>query len=1045
MPAPHPVNAAPPFPIRAAALAARVARTALLSVLLVPGALASGALLSGGAPDAFAAPADVGIDYDIVYVRYPRNGDAFNLEMPMGELPDLIERGADLVLLHPDGSEVVLVGCRDTSGWASYVAESGDVTGAGVPAASWPACSVQDPVVSYDGNWVYYAKYVNVNAASNDLKTDAYIFKMRLRGAGAFQEIQLTNGGTRFTNDAYGGHSFPADDVPYGVRDLGPAVLPNGDIVFTSTRSGLVPPRTGTNRNINPPHRLMVSQLYRMSDHDGSTPNKNLRVIGHSSMHLVQHPTVLHDGRLLFANWDDVGVKMKYSMLTLYLAHPDGSDITMFMEPFDYHKRLDHFPTQLANGDAVSVSYYVGSSWGFGVLFRSPTAGYTPEFQLDDMPDQDHYRPFARRGTVNMTPHTNGTDKGAPNDSGRYSTPTAAPDNGMLVAYSPGPVDPNDGGPPMVNSGIYLVPNATTVVVTDPGSQLRMAKNDPNFNEMWPRAAIPYLNIHGITKPAIVPDHDNRGSVDARLPEGTPFALFGTSSMYNRESAPLKGDPFNMGTKRETTRGNWLVQGAQAGRFSEGDIWGVRLIEVVPKPYRAPYSSTAEEKRVFWDDRLTSHVEGFVSHANERWRILGEIPVHKVDGSGNTICNTNEPLLKRDADGLINPDDLYVSTPAGPCGLYSPDTSFLTRIPADTTFFAQGIDKNGMTLFSELTWRHEVAGEKRTNCGGCHAHTIPAVDFDTTEAAKPGYAVWDMATRTPYVSTDAGGNPVVKYRTDGGGNDVGDWGVEFNRDILPILNDKCVSCHDATNNTTGTDLVLNDPTDPPYWRLARDHSGDHGGPLPAGLTFYPDPQMSKYIRAFQARESLLIWKIFGARLDGRANGDRSDDLDYTGTAMPPPGSPQLTDEEKRLIARWVDLGAPMDLDRPKERYTEDDMLPVVAVAEPARGMNPQGTQRVVVGLFDGDTGIDMSTLSITLNQDLAGFPQGSDLSGSGSFNAATSVLTVNLPSPLPAGTGYLLTVSAQDNAGNARTEKISFDVASTGLQPVKNVTVILVP
>jgi hypothetical protein len=37
------------------------------------------------------------------------------------------------------------------------------------------------------------------------------------------------------------------------------------------------------------------------------------------------------------------------------------------------------------------------------------------------------------------------------------------------------------------------------------------------------------------------------------------------------------------------------------------------------------------------------------------------------------------------------------------------------------------------------------------------------------------------------------------------------------------------------------------------------------------------------------------------------------DLDFTGSIMPPPGTASaLTEDEKRTIARWVDLGCPLD-------------------------------------------------------------------------------------------------------------------------------------
>ena len=67
----------------------------------------------------------VKIDYDIVYVRAPRNAFVY----PDVGTPTLVEPGADLMLLHPDGSEERLV--------------EGGKRG-----------SVADPFVSFDGNTV---------------------------------------------------------------------------------------------------------------------------------------------------------------------------------------------------------------------------------------------------------------------------------------------------------------------------------------------------------------------------------------------------------------------------------------------------------------------------------------------------------------------------------------------------------------------------------------------------------------------------------------------------------------------------------------------------------------------------------------------------------------------------------------------------------------------------------------------------------------------------------------------------------------------------
>src|SRR5204862_4476105 len=73
-------------------------------------------------------------DYDIVYVRTPRKGNApHSSRWPDTSLPLNVDAEGDLMLLHPDGSEERLV-----------------AGGKG---------SVTDPSVSFDGEWVYYAQF----------------------------------------------------------------------------------------------------------------------------------------------------------------------------------------------------------------------------------------------------------------------------------------------------------------------------------------------------------------------------------------------------------------------------------------------------------------------------------------------------------------------------------------------------------------------------------------------------------------------------------------------------------------------------------------------------------------------------------------------------------------------------------------------------------------------------------------------------------------------------------------------------------------------
>ncbi len=471
---------------------------------------------------------------------------------------------------------------------------------------------------------------------------------------------------------------------------------------------------------------------------------------------------------------------------------------------------------------------------------------------------------------------------------GKFTLPSAAPGNELLVVYTRGSANHNGiyvgAGftAPYYDGGIYRMRGDQTL---NRPEDLVLVKNDPAFNEMWPRAVVPYQQIYGVAAPVNLPDLANEGQADSRLPEGTPLALIGTSSMISRDTRPFRGDRFyqheNFGDR------NWTRQGADSGLYNDSDIYAVRVLALQP----------------ITDRSYPNNGRAFESLFSERVRILGEIPVRK--------------------EGVINAQG-------------NVDTSFLAKIPADVPFTFQTLDRNGLVLNTAQTWHQARPGEKRVDCGGCHAHSRPALDFNTTAASQPSYVARDLALTTPLLAVDGSANPGVTT------NSARAMTVEYLRDIRPILQAKCASCHTSRNGQTpaaGLDLdaddrLINGGYPATYSLLARSPSASNPSPrsiTPGGDWYWP--QVTRYIRAGQARQSLLVWKIFGQRLDGRSNSSRPTesvpgnpgtipqgadwpecDLDYTGTAMPPPASGvTLTWDERMKIARWVDLGAPIDL------------------------------------------------------------------------------------------------------------------------------------
>jgi hypothetical protein len=238
----------------------------------------------------------------------------------------------------------------------------------------------------------------------------------------------------------------------------------------------------------------------------------------------------------------------------------------------------------------------------------------------------------------------------------------------------------------------------------------------------------------------------------------------------------------------------------------------------------------------------------FGSHANERMRILGEIPVRKLDGG-------KQPL---DADG-------------------NPDTSFLAKIPADQSFTFQTIDKLGMAPNMAQTWHQVRPGEVRNDCGGCHAHSQKPTEFAGTFAARADYEVFDLTKRTPLVTakaSDASGRKWDKDDQTGLRYVEGALNVEYKRDIRPILDRSCVACHTKSWSEPAGGLVLDDDDDSQLEDVQL-VEGDEAPRLPLPATYRRLASRrgrdSFYMRRFQSRNSYLIWKVHGRRLDGWTN------------------------------------------------------------------------------------------------------------------------------------------------------------------------------
>ena len=936
------------------------------------------------------------VDYSIVYVRAPRFGDDRNSVWPEVGRPTVADPGADLVLLQPDGSEEVLVACSDAAGGNGR-------------------CAVTDPFVSFDGEWVYYSLFHDQTQRFGKLAAvrGADIYRIHLESR---QVVQLTDG-------EYA-PNLPGSPLPrYGIFNLGPCPLPGGRVVFTSNRNGFEPTKSFT---------FPTLQLFVMDD-DG----RNVEAISPMTLGSALHPVVLRDGRVMFSSYESQGLRDS-RLWGLWAIYPDGRHweplVSAFHYPFSFH-----FQAQLSDGSVAVVDYYNLNNNGFGTLVRVPVEGASPPrfasaFERPPFASVKGRNgpggaslpfsfPFAPLASAVLTPFTHAEDHAAScpgglpcadaDRVGKVTHPSSAPGNDLLLVWTPGPANDQKRpvNRPRYDGGIYLLQGGRPATTAD---ELVPILNRPQFNEQYPRAVVPYERIYGVAEPSEIPWLPNRGGLSPGLPPGTPFGLVGSSSLYRRESFPGEGvdafdglDPFNSGGRDSS---NWRWQGADAGRYGNEEIWAVRLLALEP-------------------NLIGSHGPGsrrsFFNHANERLRILGEVPVRKHRPDGSVILDPNG----------------------------DPDTSFLVQLAADTPFTFQTLDRNGLVLNMAQTWHQVRPGEVRADCGGCHAHSQQPLEFERTAAAGPGYEIYDLSEGTPLVTGDGRGGPGLEIVPSPAVD------VEFLRDIRPLLERSCITCHTRKNPSPPGGLILDDrqlhdglPGD--YKRLAADPEARWGRPPVTERKRWMGTNASRYLRPFQSRRSLLVWKIFGRRLDGWTNedhptervpGDASTlpsgadpdvaDVDFDGRVCPPfdGATAPLSDAEKLLVARWVDLGAPINLvgsaDRPGGGWFQDTIRPTLTLSSPRPGPQSGPLHELRLGVADANSGIDGGSLSVRADFPVAGRRPGRELADL--FRVvADGVLSLPLDPPIPRLEHGGLSVRVEDRQGNQTQIDRAFSVVA---------------
>lgn len=261
-------------------------------------------------------------------------------------------------------------------------------------------------------------------------------------------------------------------------------------------------------------------------------------------------------------------------------------------------------------------------------------------------------------------------------------------------------------------------------------------------------------------------------------------------------------------------------------------------------------------------------------------RIVAHRPPHRDDV---VRVDAPDPWATPVSAGIHSAKQIVAEIPL------QPDGSFYARVPAEVPLIVQGLNRWGMAVHSMNRWFYLQPGEKLTfsiprsifplRCSGCHgALTGDPVDTlgppDLVTSASEVMATWDAddKRRRAPASID-----LVS--------------IDFVRDVQPILDKRCVSCHagegpldlrgDRTRHYTVAYESLHALDDPGSGDFAR----------------------KKYIdeRHASSASSFLFEKLLGRELEAERT------LKARGT--PHPSESPLLQSELQTLIRWVDLGA----------------------------------------------------------------------------------------------------------------------------------------
>jgi len=688
--------------------------------------------------------------------------------------------------------------------------------------------------------------------------------------------------------------------------DVDPAFLPDGRIVFSSTRQKKTRSKLGY-AYLDEDGRSVVTILHVMNG-DGT----GIEQISFNQSH-DRNPSIMRDGKILYSRWDHAGHQNKFS---LYTINPDGTDMTML---YGGHSPGDSFlhAREVTEGRVISTVIPLQGTWEGGALMDINVKDF-----LDDNDPVPGFRVTDAVGQVSATSNNIPLDREI-SPEGRFSTPYALVGGSGQVLTSFSPFKPVTRQDPITQE---------TIIV--PGQ------------EGAPVYAVYLLDINTKSlKPIVLPE-DGIAYID-------PVAL------ESRAKPPI--------IRRQIIDDSLIINLAKIEGIIniksvyDTDQYGRMSNNVLTRVEQAAMAiPMIEPAELMFDSRnlvadIAKIKDPTMTSADQRparfIRVSAAVPT--------------PPGLSRRVIG----ETVYEMQRIIGYAPIEPDGSVRVKVPADVALAITVLDKSGRAYQNHISWLQVRPGEERV-CNGCHSsargralnvtpiagyhpntqlkkvidgRVVKVVQNELANAfdisGQAGETMAETRTRLDASALDLSQDLIfydvwsdeslvrvvesfkIEYasiRTDA----IPDNGIiNYPEHIQPLWNARkltfetgnaakqCVDCHDGISHRDN----------PSGLNLRGGVNGESGrvisyGELVIGKPFYDEagvpildtvdgiPFLRRripYVEAGYARGSHLIEKLFNEELYAE-EGLPGNGLDHSQFLIP---------AEKKLVIEWIDLGA----------------------------------------------------------------------------------------------------------------------------------------